>query len=270
MKKIHALLLFAIALPISSQAEPVSLDDPEFDDVLEMAAPSAEEFANSYKVLGRGLENRNTGASLQLACVGGLEEGVSEEANCQTLQFLLTHSGGSQRLIGQKMSFGVTDKLTRKKILAELRAQGLAAPKQLRNTYQASHVFYGDAVKGAPAIWLMFGTLGGSGVASSIFAGGIATFSLPIVAGTVVFLSIPLITDLIRLPFQMRKARRDFGYLFGKMGPNVTVKALEDRSKLSWQLKPKTVSAKGFDRFVEAIEDGKQNCRKRRDGTCRD
>lgn len=263
-KTLYALLFLVFTLASASHAETVtdfSLDDPEFDDVLEMAAPSAEEFANSYKVLGRGLENRKTGASLQLACVGGLLEGVSGEANCRTLQFLLTDPDGSQRLIGQKMTFGISDKLTRRTILRELRAQGLAAPKEFANTYQASRVFYGgEGVNGAPAIWLIFGTLGGSGVSSSLFAGGVATFSLPIIAGTIVFLSIPLMTDLIRLPFQMRKARREFGYLFGKMGPNITVKALEDRSKLSWQLKPKQVAAKGFDRFVDAIESEKRNC----------
>lgn len=272
-KTLHALLFLVFTLSPASRAETAtdfSLDASEFDDVLEMAAPSPAEFANSYKVLGRGLENRKTGASLQLACVGGIEEGVTGEANCRTLQFILTDAGGSQRLIGQKMTFGISDKLTRKAILRELRAQGLAAPKEFANTYQASRVFYGgEGVNGAPAIWLVFGTLGGSGVASSIFAGGMATFSLPIVGGTIVFLSIPLITDLIRLPFQMRKARREFGFLFGKMGPNITVKALEDRSKLSWQLKPKAVGARGFDRFVEAIESGEQNCNKKhQDSPC--
>lgn len=207
--------------------------------------------ASSFRVLGRGLYDAETGSTLQIACVGEVQGG---EQGCESLQFLLTDHFKAEQLVGPVMKFVEGEKLTRKKVLQEMRQQNLAPPKKLRNSFRATKVFHlGEAGDGVSAAWLLIGGHVGYALSTVAFAGGLSVVTVPVIGGALLFVAIPVLTDLARLPFQMRKARRDFGCLFGDMGPNITVAALNDRSKPAWQLKPKRVSSKGFQRFVQSL-----------------
>lgn len=247
------------ALPIPAQAEEnIWQDEGEFSDeeADEHEVLNDEPAFSPYRVLGRGLVDRRTEEVLQIACVG-------PESSCELIQFLRTDTSGVQTLHGPIMEISDDDGITRSEILKTLREHELAAPVVAGNRiFQVSQAIYlgksthaisNHAGPATPvvAVTALYGI--GRALPAIWFNNGIAIAGAAGFAWVLPFVGVPLILDLAFLPFQITKMNREFGALFGGFGKNVTLKMMQDRSANAWQLKPRRVSHRGFERFMNAL-----------------
>lgn len=195
---------------------------------------------DTYKVVGRGMESRSTGERIQLACVGSILE--SGERSCDTLRLLYTDAGGNSKLVWSALHLN-EDKRVKKQVALYLREAKISKQNPfgvVRHWYQEKlfgGLFSPSRNGTVPGAIFMSMLLLGTCVATGGGTCALAVGNLAVVAGFV----LPVIGfDLLFFPAQR----------IATMGSARSVKALQDRSMPAWQLRPRKVSGRRFDKIL--------------------
>lgn len=239
-------------------------------------AVGSEEDLSSIKRLGRGIGDRASGESLQLACVGDLKDGTTERG-CEKLRFLFTDESGRESLMGPVMDLSDTEKNPSRKIREELQCYGLFRNTQTGRFFMVSRKLipvgkerrsrcmkrkystlndadwqkklneFHERERKKTKIPAMV-TMGVGGVGAYLITVGVSSA----VAG---YLFIPAVfatgfaIDAVTYPFRFL-LDNEVGPL-GVLAGNVEV--LESRAKTAWQLKPKWMSHSRFQKIIDRL-----------------
>lgn len=199
---------------------------------------SAHADFKSLKVVGRGIQNKETQESLQLACVGRRVQTDSLERECNVLNFLLTDASGVPHLVGKP--FFVSDESdvsVRRQLKSQMQSRRLQGSPSSSDIFAYSRGLFQKDGGGLRIFAILF-----SGAA---LAGGIPLWGLAIGPGVL------LLTDMIGLPFAIIDAVK-----YGDKALSVTsAQALRDRAMNQWQVHPKKVRAKRFNRVLRVLSE---------------
>lgn len=118
--------------------------------------------ADSYKVIGRGIEDRKTHEILQLACVGKPSLDLPTEASCSQLQFLYTDVNRVQTLIGSplEVSHEESSPSLNKQIKSQIKLLRKKAGRDVVGS--TAHIFFltAGAGLGVAVTWTLAGPIG--------------------------------------------------------------------------------------------------------------
>lgn len=202
-------------------------------------SPTSSAEFKSLKVVGRGVQNKKTDESLQLACVGKRTQKESLERECDVLNFLLTDASGIQSLVGKP--FYITEdsgKSVKKQLKTQMQNRGLQNnPGSSEKMANIRGLFQKHDELGARASALAFSALA--------IIGGLPLWGLAIGPAML------LMVDIVKLPFAIVDDAR-----YGAKALNVkNAQALRDRATAQWQIRPKRVHAKYFNAVVGILKE---------------
>jgi hypothetical protein len=231
------------------------------------------------KRLGQGIGDRRTGEKLQLACVGEVK-GDSLERGCELIQFLATSAGGDEVLVGPVLDLSKSNGSVTREIRDELKCYGLFKHVTSGRFFYFSRIGFGDLgeEKRSRCNNPRYSTLSKkewedqrdrkddredrrNSILAPVFvvggAGVLAYFLITGALGTAgAFLFVPgvyasmFVVDGISYPFRML-----FQGPGGPLGVRAkNVEALESRAQVAWQIKPKKMSHRRFQRVLDRLE----------------
>lgn len=209
---------------------------------------------DNFKVIGRGVADKQTGEKLQMACVGNVIE-YSNERSCDQLQFLYQSQNQSSKLVGPIFSVdSESDSKVRKQILKQLDYFGLSLDASSQYKFMFTRGVYGKGTahsgKGAQYI-MAVGSIGVVGTAVNL------TTTLSSGPQLLVILAAgfasPIILDIAFFPIEIIL---DWTSRGGVYGFDVrSVKSLQDHAKYSWQFKPKGLKSNRFQDIYKSLTD---------------
>lgn len=210
-----------------------------------------QEYLQNIRVLGKGIESRDTAERLQLACVGApLAEG-SLERSCEFLQFVVAEPSRLSERIGPIFSIQEGHGKFKGQLKAQLLQAGVTRTPTEEETAVFSKLFYdpisGNGVKNSHGVpkRLLLAVVWTNG---AMLAGFLAA-SLPLAVAVVMA---PFLFDRVFRPVTKSLIKRQGGAL-AKVN---NIKALNDRSEIGWQLKPRRIDHKYFVQALTALHNG--------------
>lgn len=246
------ILPFTIAvLSLSAMAEeetdPVPLDSQKVIRVHE-----------AKKVLGRGLSDRKTGDSIQLACIGERVQEENLERKCDVLRFIFRNVAGEEYLVGPSFYLHDGDSIKyqmksyfelwhiqkdvsrkRKFLLSRLFWPGLFGerdePKADDNTRASLKAGLLIAQAYSTKVALAAATTTASGVGLFLAAGLLS----------------PFIFDIATLPITAIIDGANAGSLWGFSGRDLS--ALNSKSLPAWSIRPKKTKSKRFQALFRGL-----------------
>ncbi|MBI2606436.1 MAG: hypothetical protein HYW49_10185 [Deltaproteobacteria bacterium] len=231
---------------------------------LALAQQSADpKFPLSYKVLGRGIENRETHDTLQLACVDESTLASTSEYGCGKLQFLVTRKNGERIRIGQLLTF---DQLTAardvaKALFEDLKSKGALLKMSGRYDFRKNSFFL-QAVQDSPAAMVVFGLYewGSWSAFIGFLKGTVAVATVGTGWGIGAAALFPVLLFLIPEIARFVNDRNldHTMHLFVDHKMLESAEALGSRATPSWQLRPKKVRSHIFENMLVMLSENDQ------------
>ncbi len=201
------------------------------------ASGRAAESVGPLKTLGRGISKKRGDEKLQMACVGVKSED-SPECGCEKLQFLLTDEGGNESFVGPVIEIlegrPVREQLDEK--MKELHLKQTSLANHVRD-----HSSVGVVIDGVPP-----GNQPGAPTE-------------PTTPTTIAGIPIPFKIRLGHSAISITGHIKPLEILSDEMAEPVftinadSIKAMNERAQLYWQITPKKIKPKKFEAFLEQL-----------------
>jgi len=220
--KLYLIVAFALFTGAVAHAEPVADLPLTIDDY------------KALKVVGRGILNKESQATLQLACVGKRLQADSLERECNVLNFLLTEASGAQSLVGKPFYIeAYSDQTIRKQLRNEMRVRGIQTTPSSADVMGYTRSIFRPGNKDMKMFGLIITVFSG-------LAGPVWALAGP---GTLLF------ADILFLPSAIISSARSENQALNVK----SAEALRDRAMDQWQVRPKKVRAKRFNRVLSVL-----------------